>query len=135
MVVVSALDGMVPLEVAPPLLDHVRDSRVTGQRFPRTILHLCESKISGTIFLPRDSCPLRYWEVQVEIGEEVQGWIYWTWKVRFPLDNPSSRISKDIPWQTESADEWSYQKGLEGGWIPQDPTQRLYPGLCNGTSS
>ncbi|KAH9986248.1 glycoside hydrolase superfamily, partial [Russula vinacea] len=34
--------------------------------------------------------------------------------------------------QTESADEWSYQMGLEGGWIPQDPSQRLYPGLCNG---
>lgn len=34
--------------------------------------------------------------------------------------------------QTESADEWSYQKGLEGGWIPRDPSQRLYPGLCDG---
>lgn len=33
--------------------------------------------------------------------------------------------------QTESADEWSYQKGLEGGWIPQNPSQRLYPGLCS----
>jgi len=54
----------------------------------------------------------KYWEVQVDIGEAVQGWIYWTWK-------------------TESADEWSYQKGLEGGWIPQDPSQRLYPGLCD----
>ncbi|KAI0067460.1 glycoside hydrolase family 5 protein [Artomyces pyxidatus] len=58
----------------------------------------------------------QYWEVQVEIGEAVQGWIYWTWK-------------------TESADEWSYQKGLEGGWIPQDPSQRLYPGLCSGNST
>ncbi|EJD06576.1 glycoside hydrolase family 5 protein [Fomitiporia mediterranea MF3/22] len=57
----------------------------------------------------------KYWEVQVDIGESVSGWIYWTWK-------------------TESADEWSYQKGLEGGWIPQDPTERLYPGLCNNTS-
>ncbi|KAI0264501.1 glycoside hydrolase [Gloeopeniophorella convolvens] len=58
----------------------------------------------------------KYWEVQVDVGEAADGWIYWTWK-------------------TESADEWSYQKGLEGGWIPQDPTQRLYPGLCNNTSS
>lgn len=33
--------------------------------------------------------------------------------------------------QAENADEWSYQKGLEGGWIPSDPTQRLYPGLCS----
>lgn len=40
-----------------------------------------------------------------------------------------------LPSQTESADEWSYQKGLEGGWIPQDPTQRLYPGLCQGTTN
>lgn len=23
----------------------------------------------------------QYWEVQVEIGEAVQGWVYWTWKV------------------------------------------------------
>ena len=36
--------------------------------------------------------------------------------------------------QAESADEWSYQKGLEGGWIPQDPSQRLYPGLCDSGS-
>lgn len=24
----------------------------------------------------------RYWEVQVNIGESVNGWVYWTWKVR-----------------------------------------------------
>ncbi|KAF8206460.1 glycoside hydrolase superfamily [Mycena galopus ATCC 62051] len=54
----------------------------------------------------------QYWEVQTMMGEQVQGWIYWTWK-------------------TEIADEWSYQKGLEGGWIPQDPTDRLYPNICS----
>ena len=37
--------------------------------------------------------------------------------------------------QTESADEWSYQKGLEGGWIPSDPSERLYPGLCSNSST
>ncbi|KAI5122292.1 hypothetical protein M0805_002371 [Coniferiporia weirii] len=58
----------------------------------------------------------QYWEVQADIGESVQGWIWWAWKA-------------------ENADEWSYQKGIEGGWIPQDPTERLYPGLCNNTSS
>ncbi|TFK40345.1 glycoside hydrolase family 5 protein [Crucibulum laeve] len=56
----------------------------------------------------------RYWEVQVEIGENIQGWVFWTWKA-------------------ENADEWSYQKGLEGGWIPQDPTNRLYPNICSGS--
>jgi hypothetical protein len=32
--------------------------------------------------------------------------------------------------QTESADEWSYQKDLAGGWIPQDPPDRQYPNIC-----
>ncbi|KAK7690699.1 hypothetical protein QCA50_005798 [Cerrena zonata] len=54
----------------------------------------------------------KYWESQVDIGEAIQGWVYWTWKV-------------------ENADDWSYQRGLEGGWIPQDPTERLYPSVCN----
>ncbi|KAF7330553.1 Glycoside hydrolase family 5 protein [Mycena venus] len=54
----------------------------------------------------------KYWEVQVTMGENVQGWIYWTWKA-------------------ENSDDWSYQKGLEGGWIPQDPTDRLYPNICS----
>ncbi|KAI0635955.1 glycoside hydrolase [Trametes polyzona] len=54
----------------------------------------------------------KYWESQVAIGEAVQGWIFWTWKA-------------------ENADDWSYQRGLEGGWIPQDPTDRMYPNLCS----
>ncbi|KAI0766749.1 glycoside hydrolase superfamily [Irpex lacteus] len=53
----------------------------------------------------------KYYEAQVAIGEAIQGWVYWTWKV-------------------EDADDWSYQRGLEGGWIPQDPTDRLYPNIC-----
>jgi glucan 1,3-beta-glucosidase len=32
--------------------------------------------------------------------------------------------------KTEIADEWSYHMGLEGGWIPQDPTDRKYPHMC-----
>ncbi|KAK7033111.1 glycoside hydrolase family 5 protein [Favolaschia claudopus] len=54
----------------------------------------------------------KYWEVQVMMGEKVQGWIYWTWKA-------------------ENSDDWSYQKGLEGGWIPQDPDDRLYSDICS----
>jgi len=53
----------------------------------------------------------RYWEVQTEIAENVNGWVYWTWKA-------------------ENSDDWSYQRGLAGGWIPQDPTNRLYPNIC-----
>ncbi|KAJ7227170.1 glycoside hydrolase family 5 protein, partial [Mycena pura] len=54
----------------------------------------------------------KYWEVQTMMGENVQGWITWAWKVC-------------------RADTYSYQKGLEGGWIPQDPTDRLYPNICS----
>jgi len=53
----------------------------------------------------------QYWEAQIEVGERVQGWVYWAWK-------------------TEIADEWSYVKGLEGGWISQDPSRRMYPNIC-----
>jgi len=53
----------------------------------------------------------KYWEVQVEIGDRINGWVFWTWKA-------------------ENADEWSYQRGLELGWIPRDPTDRMYPNIC-----
>lgn len=43
--------------------------------------------------------------------EAGSGWVYWTWKA-------------------ENADEWSYQAGLNLGWIPQDPNQRIFPGIC-----
>ncbi|KDQ59273.1 glycoside hydrolase family 5 protein [Jaapia argillacea MUCL 33604] len=57
----------------------------------------------------------QYWEAQADVGESVQGWVYWCWK-------------------NENADDWSYQMGLQGDWIPQDPTNRIYPNLCSGSS-
>jgi len=53
----------------------------------------------------------RHWEAQVITFEKGQGWIQWTWKA-------------------EQVDEWSYQAGLANGWIPRDPTDLLYPGIC-----
>ena len=53
----------------------------------------------------------KYWEAQVKTYEKVQGWIQWTWKA-------------------ENADEWSYQAGLNYGWIPKDPTDYKYPNIC-----
>lgn len=32
--------------------------------------------------------------------------------------------------KTENADDWSWQAGLKGGWIPQDPTARAFPDPC-----
>ncbi|KAG8750908.1 exo-1,3-beta-glucanase [Serendipita sp. 396] len=53
----------------------------------------------------------KYWETQVSVAEKVNGWVYWTWKA-------------------ENADDWSYQKGVEAGFIPRNPDDRLYPNIC-----
>lgn len=54
----------------------------------------------------------KYWEAQTQSYEKGgEGWVMWTWKM-------------------ENADEWSYQAGLENGWIPQDPTDYKYPNIC-----
>ena len=53
----------------------------------------------------------KYWEAQTITYEKGAGWIQWTWKA-------------------ENADDWSYQAGLAGGWIPQDPTNLKYPTIC-----
>jgi len=53
----------------------------------------------------------QYWEAQVITYEKAQGWLQWTWN-------------------TEAADEWSYQAGLANGWIPQNPTDYIYPNIC-----
>lgn len=53
----------------------------------------------------------QFWEAQVVSYEKGSGWIQWTWKA-------------------EQADEWSYQAGLEYGWIPHNPTDLLFPRIC-----
>ena len=67
---------------------------------------------SGANFSPEYKRFLRkYWEAQSITFEKGGGWIQWTWKA-------------------EQADDWSYQAGLRYGWIPQNPTDRQYPGIC-----
>jgi glucan 1,3-beta-glucosidase len=54
----------------------------------------------------------QFWEAQVQTFEKASnGWIMWTWKM-------------------EDADDWSYQAGLANGWIPQNPTNYMYPNIC-----
>jgi len=53
----------------------------------------------------------QFWEAQVISYEKADGWIMWTWKA-------------------ENADEWSYQAGLQNGWIPWSPTNLEYPNIC-----
>ncbi|KIY73602.1 glycoside hydrolase family 5 protein [Cylindrobasidium torrendii FP15055 ss-10] len=53
----------------------------------------------------------KYWEAQTITYERGTGWLQWTWKAEY-------------------ADEWTYQAGLQYGWIPQDPTDRQYADIC-----
>lgn len=68
---------------------------------------------SGSTFSSSYKTFLRQiWEAQVISYEKAtDGWLQWTWKA-------------------ENADEWSYQAGLEYGWIPQNPTNYMYPTVC-----
>ena len=49
------------------------------------------------------------------------------------IDLPTSGFELTFSRQAEDADDWSYQRGLEGGWIPQDPTNRMYPDICSSS--
>jgi glucan 1,3-beta-glucosidase len=44
------------------------------------------------------------------------GWIAWTWKT-----------------ETGKTEEWSYQKGLEYGWIPKNLSERQFADPCDTT--
>lgn len=53
--------------------------------------------------------------------DALQNWFFWTWKI-----GPSSASGKvETP-------GWSYQLGLENGWMPKDP--REASGVCGNTS-
>lgn len=54
---------------------------------------------------------------QLASMDALQDWFFWTWK-----------IGNDSVTGTVQAPLWSYQLGLEGGWIPPDPRKAL--GTC-----
>lgn len=56
----------------------------------------------------------QYFEAQTQAYEKGGlGWVMWSWKM-------------------EDVDEWSYQKGLEWGWIPRDLDHGNWPSICEG---
>ncbi|CAE6475138.1 unnamed protein product [Rhizoctonia solani] len=84
-------------------------ARLDGTRAGSTFVRTCED-VTGTMDKFSDEYKTwlrRYWDAQTMAFERGNGWVYWTWKA-------------------EVADEWSYSKGLEGGWIPRDPTNHIY---------
>ncbi|KAI4528868.1 glycoside hydrolase family 5 protein [Schizophyllum commune Loenen D] len=73
----------------------------------------CSSKTgTGDTFSNEYKSRLRsFWEAQVISYEKGAGWIMWTWKA-------------------EEAHEWSYQAGLDFGWIPWNPTDIQNRRIC-----
>ncbi|KAK4052985.1 hypothetical protein OIO90_004109 [Microbotryomycetes sp. JL221] len=55
----------------------------------------------------------RMFEVQTTVYEQGTGWIYWTWKT-----------------EARQSEDWSYQKGLQYGWIPRNPAEKRYGNQC-----
>ncbi|GAA5911813.1 hypothetical protein JCM5296_005376 [Sporobolomyces johnsonii] len=85
-------------------------SRYDGSYPNSTAIGTCNGKTgNGSTFSEDYKASLRqFWEAQVDVWEaSTSGWIQWCWKA-------------------ENADDWSYYAGVQGGWIPSDPTQRMY---------
>lgn len=61
----------------------------------------------------------QYWELQVEIGEAVQGWVYWTWKVRFTIPDHHCSSLTDVYHADRNRRRMELSDGL-GRWL--DPT-------------
>ncbi|QRV98105.1 Cellulase (glycosyl hydrolase family 5 protein) [Ceratobasidium sp. AG-Ba] len=84
-------------------------ARLDGTRAGSQFVMSCDN-ITGTMDKFSDDYKTymrRYFDAQTIAFERGNGWVYWNWKA-------------------EIADEWSYSKGLEGGWIPKDPTNHIY---------
>jgi len=77
-------------------------SRYDGTLPGSTYVGSCEGKsgpMSGFSAEYKDSLR-KLTEVQMQAFERGSGWFMWAWKM-------------------ENSDDWSYQAGLEGGWIPR----------------
>lgn len=79
--------------------------------FPGSNYHgSCQRKTGNSAqWSPQYKVSMRkFYEVQTSVYESAaSGWIMWTWKMG-------------------TAHDWSYQAGLAGGWIPQNPGEKLY---------
>ncbi|KAG2156585.1 glycoside hydrolase family 5 protein [Suillus bovinus] len=91
-----------------------RGARYDGTLSGSTAVGSCTGKTGNATTFSADYKQFmrQYWEAQVISYEKGSGWIQWTWKA-------------------EDADDWSYQAGLQYGWIPQNPTDLEYPNICD----
>lgn len=68
-----------------------------------------------------DATKQDYMQLALHSMDALQNWFFWTWKIG------NSSISGTV-----MAPHWSYQLGLQNGWMPTDP--RASVGQCGGGS-
>lgn len=54
----------------------------------------------------------KFFDIQTTVYEQASGWFMWTFKA-------------------EKADDWSYDAGIKGGWIPKDLDKKIYNLSCH----
>ncbi|KAK7032151.1 hypothetical protein VNI00_013325 [Paramarasmius palmivorus] len=102
-----------PTDCAKYLNGRGRGARYDGSFSGSSRVGSCNGKTGSSSSFSNDYKTFlrQYWEAQTSTYEKGAGWIQWTWKA-------------------ENADDWSYQAGLWGGWIPWNPTDRQFPNIC-----
>lgn len=103
-----------PTDCAPRL-----NGQGTGARYDGTFpdskrLGSCQGKSGSARSFSKEykTSLARFFEVQTTVYEKASGWFMWTFKA-------------------ENADDWSYDAGVKGGWIPRDPGFKAHGNPCS----
>ena len=73
---------LITLDQIPTTMEIVLDTRDLIKDGRILTSSSWESKLVRLFGPPTTLTGNRYFEVQVEVGEAAQGWVFWTWKVR-----------------------------------------------------
>jgi len=102
-----------PTDCAPLLNGIGRGARYDGTFAGSTKVGDCHSKSGlASSFSEKYKESLgKLFEIQTQVYEHGSGWFMWTFKA-------------------EKADDWSYDAGVKGGWIPKNLDQKIYGVQC-----
>ncbi|KAI9612087.1 hypothetical protein H4Q26_008178 [Puccinia striiformis f. sp. tritici PST-130] len=102
-----------PTDCAPLLNGIGRGSRYDGSFEGSTRVGSCESKTGLTSEFSEEYKESlgKFFEIQTKVYEHGSGWFMWTFKA-------------------EKADDWSYEAGVKGGWIPKNLDHKKYGVSC-----
>jgi len=102
-----------PTDCAPLLNGIGKGARYDGTYAGSTKVGDCRSKsgLASSFSKKYKESLGKLFEIQTHVYEHGSGWFMWTFK-------------------TEKADDWSYDAGVKGGWIPKNLDQKIYGVHC-----